>query len=360
MKRVVKFRLYPSKRQKHEIFRLLGIHCNLYNYCREERITTYEKTKSSPSWVDQMKTSVPKFKGSINVSSLQQTVRRLDKAFKNFFRRVKSGQKPGFPRFKKRLDSMDFTAGDGIKVKGNQLYIQHVGDVKMVVHRSLPDYSSATIKYQNGQFYVSFVVEVPIKALEPSEKTVGLDFGLKTFITTSDGQKFESPKFLKQSLGKLQKLSRQRSKSTKGTPKYRQKSYQLRNLYRKITNQRQDFNHKLANRFIKDYGTIILEDLTMSELLSPISNINRTYNDVSWAQFTQMLSYKAVNAGRRVIKVNPRNTSKTCSECGEIDESLTLDKREFSCPSCGHCQSRDANAARNILTLGLQGLVNSA
>lgn len=358
MKSVVKFRLYPSKSQRRELFRQMGKHCELYNFCRQEKIDSYEKTKTSPSVIDQIKAHVPKFKDRTNVSSLQQTVRRLDKAFQNFFRRVKSGQKPGFPRFKKFLSSMEFSGGDGAKAIGDRLYIQHVGRIKMVSHRPLSKYSRITVKYQSGQFFASFTVETAPRTFYPSNETIGLDFGLKTFVTVSNGEKIESPKFLRRSLGRLKKAASKRDKEEKGSLSRKKRSHVVSSIFRKISNQRLDFNHKLSNRLISENGVIAIEDLDIKKLSSgAISNINRTYNDVSWAQFAQMLTYKAANAGRKLICVNPANTSKTCSSCGKVND-LSLNDRMMNC-ECGHREDRDINAAKNILALGLQCLAQA-
>ena len=358
MKSVLKFRLYPNKSQKRELFRQFSKHCDLYNFCRNERIETYKATKTSPSGIDQIKTNVPKFKNRTNVSSLQQTVRRVDKAFQNFFRRVKQNQKPGFPRFKKYFNSIDFVAGDGVKIKNKKLYVQYVGNIKIVTHRDLPTYSRVTIKYQNGQFFASFIIDTPIKTLGPNNKTIGLDFGLKTFITTSDGEKIDSPKFLKQKLKQLTKAISKRDKIEKGTKSHKNKTRVVQTIFRKITNQRLNFNHTLSNKLVIENGTIIIENLDIQKLSSsPINNINRTYNDVSWSQFAQMLAYKAENAGRKVVRVNPSYTSQICNHCGKTNE-LTLKNRILSC-ECGYDQDRDINAAKNILALGLQCLAQA-
>jgi len=358
MKSVIKFRIYPSKHQKRELFRQMAKHCELYNFCRQERIDVYEKTKSSPSAIDQIKANVPKFKDKTNVSSLQQTVRRLDKAFQNFFRRVKLGQKPGFPRFKKMLSSIEFAAGDGAKAIGSKLYIQHVGNIPMISHRTLTKYSRVTVKYQSGQFFASFTVDAPMKIYTPSKDAIGLDFGLKTFVTTSAGEKFESPKFLRLNLKRIKKAASRRDKEEKGSLARKKRSRVVGNIFRKITNQRLDFNHKLSNRLIAENGIVVIEDLDIKKLSSgDIRNINRTYNDVSWAQFAQMLSYKAASAGRKLIRVNPSNTSKTCNSCGKI-HNLSLDDRMMNC-GCGNKIDRDINAARNILRRGLASLVQA-
>lgn len=185
-----------------------------------------------------------------------------------------------------------------------------------------------------------------------------MDFGLKTFITTSDGDKIDSPKFLKQKLKQLKKATAKRDKVEKGTKDRKRKTRIVQTIFRKITNQRSNFNHQLANKIIAANDIIVIEDLNIQKLSSgQINNINRTYKDVSWTQFAQMLAYKAENAGRKVIKINPSNTSKTCNSCEKIHE-LTLQDRVISC-NCGHNQDRDLNAAKNILALGLQYLAQA-
>ena len=360
--KTLKFRVYPTKRQKREIFRQLNNHRDLYNFCLNERIDTYKLTKKSPSCFDQIKANVPKFKNSCNVSSLQQTVRRLDKSFQNFFRRVKHGDTPGFPRFKKSFSSIEFIPTDGASLKtttnGKQhVYIQHVGNLKLIKHREILDHSRITLKYNLGQFFVCFTVEYTPPVVKQKNGSVGIDFGLKNFITTSEGNVIHSPKFLKRSLIKLKKATSKRDKAEKGTSERKKKGIVVRNIYRKLLNQRSDFNHKLSCTLVRNYGTICLENIDLLGLKSDIKNVNRTYDDVSWGQFTQMLNYKAESAGCQIIYVDPSYTSQTCSKCGTVrEDKLELTNRTFSC-LCGYKDDRDKNAARNILGLGLRSLI---
>ena len=333
----------------------MDVHKELYNFCLDERIKSYKEIQKSPSCFDQITTNIPKFKNLTNTTSMRETIRRLENAFQSFFRRIKQGIKPGFPRFKKLLNSIDFVSGDGAKIKGKRLYVQHVGDIKIILHQELPKHSHIIVKHQKGQWFASFTIDAPIKTLFPSLKTIGLDFGLKTFITTSDGDKINSPKYLKRSLQRIKKASSRRDKCEKGSSERKAKSKIVSNIFRKITNQRADFNHKLSQDIVSQYGTIIIEDLDIKKLSSgDIKNINRTYADVSWAQFAQMLTYKAEHAGRNFICVNPANTSKACHKCGKLHD-LTLDDRVIAC-ECGYANDRDVNAAKNILRLGLQSL----
>ena len=348
-----KARLYPNKSQKRELFRQFAVHCELYNYCLTEKIETYEKTGKSPSCFDQIKANVPKFKNNCNVASMQQTVRRLDKTFGSFFRRVKKGEKPGFPRYKKTFKSLDFRKGDGAKIIGSRLRIQNVGSIKMVNHRNVVDYTRVTIKYEHGDWYAIFSVESVPVTYEPSDKAIGIDFGLQTFAATSDGVKYFSPKPLRENIKALTKAQSKRDKAPKGSEERRQRNKALRYLHRYINNVRKDWNHKLSRKLVKENGTIVIENLSLKDLQSEISNINRAYRDVAWGEFVSMLDYKAENAGRLVFKVNPAYTSQTC-QCGAITPH-TLKERTFLCGQCGGTADRDVNAARNILALGLQG-----
>lgn len=351
-KTVFKVRLYPSKTQKKELFRQFDVHRDLYNFCLQEKIETYEKTKTSPSCYDQIKAHLSKFKNNTNHSSLQQTVRRLDKAFAAFFRRIKNGETPGFPRFKKKFKSLDFVANDGSKIIGSKLRIQHVGSIKMVNHRNATKFTWVTVKFVHGDWYAFFVCEKELEVLPPSQSAIGLDFGLKTFVATSNGEKISSPMPLRANIKKLAKMASRRDKAPKDSKERKRLSRVLRNLHRRILNIRTDFNHKLSRRLVNQYGIIVIEDLSIDELKTEIPNINRTYDDVAWGQFSSMLTYKAANAGRSCVKVNPEFTSQTCN-CGARTPH-DLSKRLFRCGACGREADRDVNAAQNILALGLQ------
>jgi putative transposase len=351
-KTVLQVRLYPNKTQKKELFRQFEINCELYNYCLQEKIDSYKDTGTSPSCFDQIKAHALKFKQNTNSTSLHQTIRRLDKAFSAFFRRVKSGETPGYPRFKKKIKSLDFKIGDGSKIVGNKLRIQHVGSIKMVNHRNVTKFSRVTVKFVHGDWYAFFVCEKELEILPPSQSAIGLDFGLKTFVATSNGEKISSPMPLRANIKKLAKMASRRDKAPIKSKERKRLNRVLRNLHRRILNIRTDFNHKLSRKLVNQYGIIVIEDLAIEELKTEISNINRTYDDVAWGQFSSMLTYKAANAGRSCVKVNPAFTSQTCS-CGARTPH-DLSKRLFRCGACGREADRDVNAAQNILALGLQ------
>ena len=352
LKTAFQIRLYPSKAQKKELFRQFDVHRDLYNFCLKEKIDTYEATKTSPSCYDQIKANIPKFKAETNTSSLQQTVRRLDKSFAAFFRRMKNGETPGFPRFKKKFKSIDFMAGDGAKIIGSKLRIQHVGSIKMVNHRGVKQFTRVNVKFVHGDWYAFFTSEKEIETFPQTDQKIGLDFGLKTFLATSNGEKISSPMPLRDNIKRLAKATSKRDKAPVNSKERKKRNRVLRNLHRRILNIRKDFNHKLSRRLVNQYGVIVIEDLDLEKLQTEIANINRTYSDVAWGQFSQMLTYKAANAGRQCIKVNPAFTSQLCT-CG-AKTPHDVSKRLFECGSCGRKADRDVNAAQNILALGLQ------
>lgn len=356
LKKLIKIRLYPTKKQKREIFRQFNNHCLLYNNCLEERINYYKINKKIIPYSIQSKTQIPLYKNNCNYSSLQQTTRRLNKAFTSFFQRLKNHKKPGFPRFKKRFKSIEFTYGDGCKIKSNKhLYIQYIGNIKAVFHRKITNPKHTILYYSHGDFYVYFTIESNINPLPKTNKSIGIDFGLKTFITTSNNKKIQNPYFYKQGLKDLSKFQ---SKQNESTPKLKHiYTKKIQKTWKRIQNRRHDFYHKLANDFIKNYDTICIENLYIKKLQTNISNINKTYFDVCWKIFTQMLLYKAVNADKKLILINPKNTSKICSKCGKL-HNLNLENRKLKC-KCGLTIDRDYNAAKNILTLGLQCLDHS-
>lgn len=356
-KKMVKIRIYPNKSQIKAIFEQFNNHKNLYNLCLEQRKNEYETKKQSISCYDQIKEHVQKFKQLSNYSSLQQTVRRLDKAFQNFFRRIKNKKTPGYPRFKSKFSSIDFTYGDGCKIKNKKVYFQHIGKIKGVFHTNVENPNRTMLVYKNGCFYACFIVEYQTKLLNNTNKSVGIDFGLRNLITTSENKTIDNPRFHKKYEKALSKQQSKRSKLDKKTKEYKQKTKIIGKIWNKICNCRHDFNHKLANEFVKNYDIIALENLSIERLKNNIKNINKAYSDVCWNQFTNILSYKAENAGRKIVFVNPKNTSKTCFGCGKI-HNLSLNDRKMNC-ECGNTLDRDYNAALNILGLGLQSLAKA-
>ncbi|WP_243026994.1 RNA-guided endonuclease InsQ/TnpB family protein, partial [Thermus albus] len=285
---------------------------------------------------------------------LQDVIQKVDRAFQGFFRRVKKGQKPGYPRFKGkgRYDSFTFpqagTTGVKLQKDGKRVFIYGVGSVKVKLHRPLEGrIKTATVKREGDDWYIIFVCEVDPKPLPESHEAIGIDLGTNPhFLVTSDGEMVEAPRYYQKAQEKLVKAQRKLSRKKRGSHRYKKAKRRLAKLHRKVANQRKDFHHKLARRLVNRYGTIVHEELNINGLSG--SYLAKGVLDAGWGQFLQILAYKAAEAGRRVIGVDPKYTSQDCPVCGHR-EKKPLWVREFKCPSCGALLHRDVAAAVNIL-----------
>jgi putative transposase len=373
MRRTYKYRLYPNKAQKQALDFLLWQGRDLYNSALEQCINVYKETGKGIPYYEQweyfrdQRRASPDTLGKLNATCVQQMLRRLDKAFAAFFRRLKAGEKPGFPRFKgrSRFHSLEFRHGDGCKLRTDRdgrkmFYVQNVGEVKVKYHRPIP--GDATIKHvvikrSLNKWYVCLMLELPDPEPKCSTRrggtssglVVGIDVGLKNLLALSNGETVENPRWLKSSLANLRVAQRRAARRKKGS-KRRQKAYaQVARLHEQIANRRRDFWHKLTRKLVDTYRLIAIEDLTL-EFMTQNPYLAQSAHDAALGEFWQLLQYKAEEAGTEVVAVNPRNTSQMCSGCGTIVEK-SLSIRIHDCPQCSLKLDRDVNAARNILNL---------
>jgi putative transposase len=331
----------------------------LYNLALDQRISVYRQDKKHISAYTQMhqlpelKEAFPQFK-DVGSQCLQDVIDRLDKAFKAFFRRVKTGGKPGFPRFKGygRYDSFTLKQA-GWKLEGRYLTITKIGRIKLFLSRPIQgDIKTVTVRRQpSGKWFVSFSCDnVPEKAIPFTGKEVGIDVGIKSFAVDSDGGKIENPKYFRESEKLLRRRQRSLSRKKRNSKRRAKAKILIAKCHENITCQRKDFLHKTANYYIKNFDTITVEDLKIQNMVKN-RHLSKSISDSSWGTFFEFLSYKAENAGRTVIKVPPYNTSQMCSSCGEkVVKSLSV--RTHRCPFCGLVLGRDHNAALNILRVG--------
>ena len=362
MRRAFKFRLFTSTNQERELDIMLETHRRLYNLCLEQRRDTYRQHKHAVRYIDQS----AEFKdlrsdniyfARINFSSAQATMRRLDKSFVAFFRRVKAGQKPGYPRFKAhdRFDSIEFPSyGDGIRLNDNRLRVQHVGVIRCKVHRPVEGIiKTATLKREGDKWFVVLSCDLGNVHVAPSTlPAVGIDVGLENFLTTSDGEVVENPRFLKKELPALRRAQRSVSRKKKGGSNQRKASKVVRVLHTHVANQRREHHHKTSLNLIRCYGLIAVERLNIRGMVRNY-RLSRAIADAAWGGFLTVLGHKAESAGVTVMAVNPRGTSQQCSGCGqEVRKELSV--RRHVCPHCGLSLHRDVNAARNILARALQ------
>jgi len=318
---------------------------------QEQRIISYYESKRQiPIW----KRERPELT-TVYSQVLQDVSMRVDLAFKAFFRRLKSGEKPGYPRFKGegRYDSFTYPQS-GFDLTGNVLHLSKIGDVKVVLHRPVEGMiKTLTIRRSaTGKWYACFSVEYDPSSAPQKETTVGIDVGLESFATLSNAEKIENPRFFRTDEKALAKAQKKLSKAEKGTPERKKARKIVAHVHERITNRRLNFAHQTSRQLVDRFGTIVFEDLNITNMQKN-HGLAKSIADVAWNQFITVTQSKAEEAGSRVILVNPRNTSQRCSRCGMI-VAKTLSVRVHACPHCGLVMDRDQNAAINIMRLGLQ------
>ena len=364
MLRVYRYRLYPTATQASAIRETLERLRVLYNAALQERRDAYRKQGVSVTRAQQEK-SLTEIKRNeseytnLHTHLMQDAVTRLDRAFQAFFRRVKAGQKPGYPRFKGRgryrsFSFKDAIHGNGAKlVSGNKrLRISGVGNVKIKLHRPIEG-RIKTIGITldgDGHFYAAFTCDnVPTRELERTGKTAGIDVGISSFLATSDGDTVANPRCLETSQRAVARTQRKVSRRKRGSNRRRKAVALLARQHANVRNARKDFHHKTALSLIKRYDTIAVENLDIRGLARGM--LSRSVHDAAWGSFLTILRAKAESAGREVIAVDPRGSSQQCSACHEVVRK-DLRVRTHECPHCGLVLDRDVNAARNIHRLG--------
>lgn len=364
MRKTFQYRLYPTKAQRRLLIQTLDECRWVYNQTLALRKTTWETEQQSVSLYQtnahlvQWKTERPSL-NTVHSQILQQVQVRVDLAYKAFFRRVKAGQTPGYPRFKGKGWYDSFTYPQfGFAIKDGRLKLSKIGTIQMVQHRPLEGMvKTCTIRRKNDKWFVSVSCDdVPTISLPPSDKAVGIDLGLSSFATLSTGKKIANPRFFRSEHDALTQAQQRLSKATKGTPERAKRRKVVARIHERLSNKRLDFAHQLSCQLVKHHGTLVFEDLNIQDMLNNGNrHLNRSMSDAAWRQLIQYTTYKAANAGRRVVLVDPRNTSKLCSRCGQLVEK-TLSDRVHACHACGLRLDRDHNAAINILRVGLHSL----
>lgn len=364
--RTYQYRLQVKDKREKTLSVILEKCRLVYNKVLDTRKTAWETEKKSLTLFDcnnLIKTW--EFEG-VHSQVLQDVSARVDKAFKGFFRRVKTkGENAGYPRFKGygRYDSITYPQ-TGFKVDGNKLKLSKIGSVKIIKHREMEGkIKTCTVKRNGlGHWFVCFSCEVEdAKVIDNNQKAIGVDVGCKDFAVCSTGETIDHPHFYRQSEQKLKAIQSKYSE-LKQLPKENKKKLkvkrQLIKQHLKVKNQRKDFLHKISSKIVKENGIICVEKLNIKKMTSDNwKSMNKSILDGGWGNFKQMLTYKAEWAGKRVIEVNPAYTSQVCSKCGAIVKK-ELDEREHNCPHCGLVCNRDYNASLNILRVGMDSLSN--
>jgi len=357
MRKMMKYRLYPTTTQTEALDAQLGEACRLYNAALQERRDAYQRHRLSLSYYDQanqlkdIRTAGDL--GLANFSASQDVLRRVDKTFKAFFRRLKAGFKPGYPRFKsrRRFDSYTFPSyGDGCRLTGTRLYLQGVGHLKVKLHRPVRGpIKTITVKRHAGKWYTCISVEYEPLPLPETDTRIGIDVGLLSFATLSDGTMLDNPRHYRKAQAKLRRAQRRVARRKRGSHNRRKAVVLLQKAHAHVQNQRADFHHTTARALVDAYGVIAVEDLNIKGLASGM--LAKSVNDAGWSEFISKLAYKAAEAGRQVVYVDPRGTSQICL-CG-APVLKTLDQRWHQCEQCGLSAARDHVSAQLILGLGL-------
>jgi putative transposase len=358
--RAFKYRLWTNPNQERELATMLETHRRLYNSCLDERKTRYEAEKVTVRYAEESarfkaERATNPFYARLNFSSAQATIRRLDRAFADFFRRLKAGQRAGYPRFKgrDRFDSVGFPAhGDGIRLNGDRLRVQHVGTIRVKLHRAVEgEIKTLTLKREAGKWYLVVSCDLGDVRVEPSTNPpVGIDVGLEKFLTTSDGVAEPNPRYLKGALPALCRKQRSLARKEKGGKNRRKARTAVAKAHARVANLRREHHHQTALKLVRRYGLIAAERLNVQGMLRS-GRFARAISDVAWGNFLLTVRCKAEDAGVAFVGVDARGTSQECSGCGQVVEK-SLSQR-WHCCDCGCSLDRDENAARNILARGL-------
>jgi len=357
MVRTYKYRLRPTKKQGHLLDRLLAQMQTVYNDALNERREAWKRSRRSVTYVQQWnrmrdeRHRLSDEMGMLNATSIQQMLRRVDKAYQSFYK-----GRAGHPRFKnvKRFRSVEYRPGDGCQLTADRLYIQHVGQIKVVSHREIP--GGATVKHvvikrTLGKWYVCLMLELPdVVPVQSDRPDVGIDVGLYHLLALSDGAIIDNPRWLRNNLADLRVAQRRMSRRKRGGSNRRKAAQQVAVLHEKVANSRREFWHQTTRRIVNTYGNIAIEDLSLA-FMTRNGNLSLSAHDAALGAFRSMIEYKAESAGTQIVAVGAARTSQICSGCGSVVVK-SLSVRSHHCPDCGLVLDRDVNAACNILALG--------
>lgn len=331
----------------------LALCAELYNAAVQERREAWQLERKSISWFDQNRQLAHvrrdrKDVATIHFHALENVLRRVDLAFDAFFRRVKDGLRPGYPRYRssRRYDSITFREV-GKPIRGNKVRLPKIGNVRIKVHRPLDGViKTLTVKREADRWFALFCVEVEAAPLPFNRNTIGIDVGLSSFATLSDGTVIQNPKWFRAAQARLRRLQRRVARRKKGSTRKLKAALWLQKAHGHVQAQRLDFHHKESRKIVNHNGLIAVEDLNVQGMVRN-HNLAKSIADAGWSTFINILTYKAEEAGRLLVKVDPRGTSQTCLCGAEVRKGLA--DREHVCTECGLIADRDLVSAQLIL-----------
>jgi putative transposase len=387
MRRSFKYLLRPTAKQVAALAACLEDHRQLYNGALEERREAWRRSKVGIKYPDQsaqlkdIRRADPDGQGRWSAKSQMITIRRLQRAFDAFFARVKAGKTPGYPRFKGRgwFDTVTWQIADGCKWDSGphetqtRVYLLGIGHVRVHQHRAIRGkVKTISVKREGSRWYVVLACDdVPAEILPATGAIVGMDMGVASLVTMSDGAQLANPRHMAATADRLAMAQRDLARKKRGSKRRRKAVARIATLHAKVRRQRLDGAHKAALMLVRSYDLIVHEALKVANMTkraapkpdatggylpnggSAKSGLNRSILDAGWGVFLRILTYKAESAGRELIAVNPANTSRTCARCRHCAKENRVTQAEFRCTACGHEAHADVNAAINILRAGL-------
>lgn len=352
-----KYRLYPTNTQKILLDKHFDACRLIYNIGLETKINAYQSARVNLSYftLTEQLTDLKKeylYLSDINAQSLQSSLRFMDSAFNNFFKGFTR-----YPIFKKKNGKQSFTCPQDVKIKDNLLSIPKFRKgIPIIIHRPVVGtIKQATVtKTTTDKYFVSLLVSVDQKVNDSidTKPSIGVDLGIKTFATLSDGTEFKNPKFFKESLDRLKVIQKRASRKRKGSKNRAKANKKVALIQEKISNQRRDYIHKVTDAITKRYGIIAIEDLNIKGMMSN-GKLSSAIQDVSWGLFKEFITYKSAQRGNKLLTIGRFEPSSKMCGCGVINKGLILADRTWSCPSCGTLNDRDLLAANNILKFAL-------
>ena len=354
-----RFRIFPMAEQEILLAKHFGCTRYIYNHFLNERKEQYQSDKKTDNYYKQAVTLTKlkkeedtKWLKEVNSQTLQFALRSLDTAFLNFFR-----GNAQFPKFKSRKHKNTFTIPQFGTLTNNKIHIPKFKDgIKVKLHREVEGKIGKMniTKTPTGKYYVSIFTEQEVEDLPKTNKQVGIDLGLKDFVITSDNKKFKNNRYTKKYAKQLKKAQHHLSRKQKGSNGFEKQKLKVAKIHEKIASCRLDTLHKVSHQLVNENDLIVCEDLNVKGMIKN-HKLSKHIADVSWGNFVTLLQYKCNWYGKELVKVNRfYPSSKTCGDCGWINQDLKLSDREWTCKSCGIVHDRDVNASKNILKEGLK------
>lgn len=373
------YRLKPTKEQEVALDFLFWQGRRVWNEALAQRIALYEEKRGNLNAIDQwayfrdLRHANPDTLGKLNADAMGMILRRLDKAFHAFFRRVKAKKEaPGFPHFKNRqtFNSLEFRINKGASIRYDSngapslyLYVANMGEIKLIYHRPIPTQAvvkQVVVRRHANKWNMSLMLELPdpVAKHPHPRRAVGIDVGLTTLAVLSNGKQIENPHWLRESLEKLRVLQRKAARQVKGSKRQAETYRQIAKLHHHVSNQRKDFLHKETRSIANGYKLVGIEDLKLA-FMNRSKHLSFSSYDAGLGYLRQMLEYKCPEVGGVLVAVNPKGTSQICYKCGHV-EKKKLSQRVHKCSNCGVKLDRDLNAAKNVLKLARAGVARQA